>query len=224
MKPRKKLKTASAEEGEQLAARLKQAEQVVKGAEEYLAERGDEPPVTRFFVLGRYRQRQERTSPHGMTVDIVNRKTGKSLHVDHKQKVVTVFTKQTVIDRKGNRTESEIREEPDLTVDFYNKIREVPKNAKKLPTTKTINGRKHVGFEHAQIDGPYTWTRTFWVDAETKLPSQIDVRARSDDKFYAPSDCVLENIEFDIPLDESLFSTEIPKGYTVKKSGLMSLE
>ena len=223
-KTQESLEMASMDEREQLTAKLHQAEQMGKEAEEYLKDRGTKAPVEQFFVLGRYRQRHERTTPRGRLVDIVNKRTGKSLLVDHARKVVTVFATQTLIDRKGNRTETELKEEPDLTVDFYSSIRDVPDTAKKLAKTQMINGSEHIGFEHAQVKGPYTWTRTFWIDPKTKLPSRIDVRARSDDSFYAPSDSVIENIEFDVPLAESMFSTEVPDGYTVKKAGLVSLD
>ena len=220
-----KLKSTSDEnEKERLKSELGNATDFMKRAERYLEKRGNRPPATRFYVLGRYRQRQERSGINGDIVDITNMKTGKSVHINHDEKTLTVFTKQTVISRNGKKTESKIKQTPDLTVDFYNQIRNVPKTATKLSETKFINGRSHIGFRTSKKEGPYTWTRTFWVDAETKLPQQIEISARSEDKFYGPTDAVIEDIEFDVPLDEGLFSTDTPAGYTVKESGLMSLE
>ena len=137
---------------------------------------------------------------------------------------MTVFTKQITLNRNGEKKETPIEQKPSLKVDFYSQIRDVPEGATKLSETKTIKGRKHIGFRASNVEGAYTWTRTFWVDEETKLPRQIDISARSDRESYAPSDAVIENIEFDVPLDESLFSTDTPAGYTVKNRGLMSIE
>jgi|GEM_PF-6876082 len=223
-KTKEKLETAEGDERKELEDQLKEVEKLLKQAEEYLRQRGDKAPVSKYFVLGRYRQRLERKTLWGDLVRVLNRRTGKSLHINLESKIATVYTDQITIDREGNRTETKIKHEPDLTVDFYSKIRNVPESAKKLSETKTINGRKHIGFEHSGVDRTYTWTRTYWVDAETKLPSQVDFRSRSDDKLYAPSDSVMENIEFDVPLDESLFDTEVPEGYTVKKSKITGLE
>ena len=200
-----KLKSATdANVRKKLETELVQAQKYIERVKGYLAKRGDDPPVDRFFVLGRYRQRQERSGIYGNIVDITNKKTGKSIRISHEDKTVTVFTKQTVISRKGEKTETEIKQTPDLTVDFYSQIRDVPKSATKLSETKSIKGRDHVGFQVSEKDGPYTWTRTFWVDKETKLPRQIEISARSNDKFYRPTDAVIEEIEFDVPLEQSV--------------------
>jgi len=68
-----------------------------------------------------------------------------------------------------------------------------------------IEGRTAIGFhvEKAGVD------ITVWADAETKVPIQIA-------NTMGPTTCTMSDIVFDVKLDESLFSMEIPAGYTVR--------
>ena len=132
---------------------------------------------------------------------------------------------------KGNGFKPAVTASLFLKGGFYDLIRDVPvKDAKKLPD-RTINGKRAIGFlvEEKQDTpvGTQTWQRTFWVDAETKLPIQIEVRFRpgkivekKDDKTISlqvngqgQMDDELRDIVFDAPLDEKLFSLEPPEGY-----------
>ncbi len=193
-------------------------------AQDYLRQRDDNPPYDRVFVLGRYLQRQERRGVHGDVVDILDMTTGKHIHLNHKDRTATVFTSQTTISANtGEKETAKIVEEPNREVDFYSNIRKIPGDAIQLTGTRSLDNKECIGFRVSSIDGPYTRTRTFWIDKETKLPKQIDIQLRPDDQFYAPVDVSMVNIEFDIVLDESLFRTEVPPGYKLRKSGLMDI-
>ena len=56
-------------------------------------------------------------------------------------------------------------------------------------------------------------TITIWVDPETDLPVRIKQKTPN-------MEFVWDNLQFDVALDESLFSMEIPEGYVIQKSGI----
>lgn len=53
---------------------------------------------------------------------------------------------------------------------------------------------------------------TFWMDAETRMPIRIELIHTNKGQKLIWSD-----FEFDVELDEELFSTEAPEGYDVKQ-------
>ncbi|MBW7991701.1 MAG: zf-HC2 domain-containing protein [Planctomycetes bacterium] len=67
---------------------------------------------------------------------------------------------------------------------------------------KEIDGQKVVGFSAGVF--------TIWADAETALPVRIEVET--------PLSMVFKNFQFDVPVDESLVSMDVPDGYTVQKN------
>ncbi len=71
---------------------------------------------------------------------------------------------------------------------------------------KEINGQKAVGFYVKSFhDG-----LTIWANKKTSLPIRIEFTEGK------TSTVVIKNIEFDVPLEESLVSMEVPAGYTMK--------
>jgi outer membrane lipoprotein-sorting protein len=77
---------------------------------------------------------------------------------------------------------------------------------------KEISGRKAFGFSFAQA----ATTTTFWADVETKRILRIESTAGGEPR----STVVMSDFEFNVPLDEELFSTEPPVGYKVVTSKL----
>lgn len=71
---------------------------------------------------------------------------------------------------------------------------------------KEINGQKAVGF---YVKGPNV-DLTIWANKKTSLPIRIEFTEGK------TSTVVIKNIEFDVPLEESLVSMEVPAGYTLK--------
>ena len=70
---------------------------------------------------------------------------------------------------------------------------------------KEINGQKAVGFYVKSFhDG-----LTIWANKKTSLPIRIEFAE-------GKTSTVIKNIEFDVPLEESLVSMEVPAGYTLK--------
>lgn len=72
-----------------------------------------------------------------------------------------------------------------------------------------IDGQRVVGF---LLSGPNI-KLTIWADAETAAPIRIEV-------LMGRSQTIIKNIEFDVPVDESLVSMDIPDGYTLHESEL----
>jgi outer membrane lipoprotein-sorting protein len=67
---------------------------------------------------------------------------------------------------------------------------------------KKINGRNAVGF---QVRGHNEGIK-IWADSETAMPIRIELR-------FGQTRYILKNIEFDVPVDESLLSMDVPAGY-----------
>jgi outer membrane lipoprotein-sorting protein len=75
---------------------------------------------------------------------------------------------------------------------------------------KTVDGRRAVGFVATQGNRTFT----IWVDAKT---NQI-VRIEYDSPIEGPvQQIVMTGFQFNQPLDESLFSFDVPDGYTVQE-------
>ena len=71
---------------------------------------------------------------------------------------------------------------------------------------KEINGQKAVGFH---VKGPNV-DLTIWANKKTSLPIRMEFTEGK------TSTVVIKNIEFDVHLEESLVSMEVPAGYTLK--------
>ncbi len=70
---------------------------------------------------------------------------------------------------------------------------------------REIDGLTTIGY-HVQKPGVDI---TIWADPQTKLPVQME-------NTVGPVTYTMTNIVFDVELDESLFSLEIPEGYTIR--------
>jgi hypothetical protein len=87
---------------------------------------------------------------------------------------------------------------PQLQLDLYGVIRNYHTGADKPLGEKTINGQKVQGFLVTQDDEDWI----LWVDPKTKLPVQVD-----------RGPYTLTDLRYDVPLNDALFDTTVPKGY-----------
>jgi len=77
--------------------------------------------------------------------------------------------------------------------------------------TKKVNGKILQGFRH--VPNEYNdWT--VWVDPETKLPVEIEIKHTQGGQTYRT--ILMDEFEFDFDLDASAFSTKVPDGYEVE--------
>jgi hypothetical protein len=72
-----------------------------------------------------------------------------------------------------------------------------------------IDGRRAIGFLLSEPK----MKLTIWADAETAAPIRIEL-------LMGQSQTIIKNIEFDVPVDESLVSMDIPDGYTLYEKEL----
>jgi len=72
-----------------------------------------------------------------------------------------------------------------------------------------MDGREAVGLEVREANTQLT----IWADVKTALPVRIEVR-------QGQSFTILKNIEFDVPVEDSLISMDVPAGYTLHETTL----
>lgn len=82
---------------------------------------------------------------------------------------------------------------------------------------KEINGQKAVGF---YVKGLNSIELTIWANKKTSLPIRIEFTEGKTSTVTT----VIKNIEFDVPLEESLVSMEVPAGYTLKDLITLNVE
>ncbi len=90
---------------------------------------------------------------------------------------------------------SELQEKPDFEVEELGK--------------QEVDGQEAVGFlaKHPKVE------LTIWADPETALPVRIE-------QVGGQMKVICKNVKFDLPMDESLFSMEVPEGYTLQEAEL----
>lgn len=177
---------------------------------------GRGPQTSQVSILGRYLQRTENGTDH---VTIENARTGKYVSLDTKAKVCTVLQKQVTLYPDGSRTENDVQPLP--KVDFYAQIVNLPDKPQKRLPKKKIGDKTVVGFYFEKKVNGDTWQRTYWVDPKSKLPVRIEVNWIG--KGGGTSKWVMSDFIYNEIKDRKLFSTEPPKGYTVKEGKIFGV-
>lgn len=99
------------------------------------------------------------------------------------------------------------RKDPDI-IDMVKRFEQ--ESAERLGTKKK-DGKVLHGFRHK----PNEYNDfTVWVDPETKLPVEIELKHLRDGQLTQT--IFMDEFEFDFQLDPSAFSTDVPEGYTVE--------
>jgi len=159
---------------------------------------GDLPPGEfRTMVLLPARVRSERVTGEEWlrTVCIQDLRTGESLHLwPDKTATVSYFPSLG---------------RPDT--DYLDSFRRRAELADEYLGTCEIEGRTAVGFRHNKSDSE-CWT--LWADVETHLPLRVECDW-IDSKTGHLHRVVTSDYEFNVSLDESLFSLDVPEGYTL---------
>lgn len=165
---------------------------------------GDPLPEGRMWVLG--------PKHYVMISDYAK---GKFMTLFPEDKGYVIEREVMSIDDKGNIHKEELKSLPQA--DFYAAIRTVPLDQANRLADREMDGRLVAVFQtvttRKRHAGTSTYTRTYWVDPQTKLPVRIETTIRSTDPKMSDSDFVRRDIVFDAPLDEALFSTDAPAGY-----------
>jgi hypothetical protein len=71
-----------------------------------------------------------------------------------------------------------------------------------------IDGQKTIGFA---ATGPNNEEVKIWADPKTALPIRVELRIG---QFFA----IMKNFQFDVPIEDSLISMDVPEGYTLQEA------
>jgi outer membrane lipoprotein-sorting protein/chaperonin cofactor prefoldin len=150
------------------------------------------------------------------SVAIYDKRTGKAIRLFDDKKQFSAFS-PTESTPEFDAVDSRAGRKQQPPADFYELIRTIPSHSATQIGDRVINGQKCIGFlvERTQVDGrkSETWSRTYWVDAQSKLPVEIETSFRSNEPQSLDVDTVYSNFVFDAELDRALFSTDPPEGY-----------
>jgi hypothetical protein len=185
-----------------------------------------EPPqVIRYFVRGRYQQRQEHLGADGAIamIAISNLQTGDYACLDPRTKQCQILRRNRSIDLETGEVEvQEITPAPDA--DIYRTIREIPPDALPTFSERDLDGTSVIGFYQEKEVGVYLRKTTYWVDVETMLPVRIDSSATSTNPMWGSFEFVQSDFVFDEYLSPDLCSTEPPEGYSVEEGEIQGIK
>jgi len=161
---------------------------------------GEDVPITRVMNMGTQRIRSEALSPDGKTVQvivIVDYDTSRMLQLIPGQKTAAFIELKDIpenevpenILKEMRNIITELQNDPDVSVESLGE--------------KEIDGRIAKGFRATSPDGELT----VWADTETALPIRLE-------QTWRQIHFVCTDFQFDTEMDESLFSMEIPEGYS----------
>ncbi|MGB2863134.1 MAG: hypothetical protein WBC05_07390 [Sedimentisphaerales bacterium] len=168
---------------------------------------GENVPITRVMNMGTQRFRSEVLSPDGKTVQviaIVDFTTSRILQLIPKQKTAVLIDLKDLPEKPENVLEemrniiTDLQNDPDFSVESLGE--------------KEIDGRIAKGFRATGPDEKLT----IWADPQTALPIRMEQKWRQ--MQFACTD-----FQFDIEMDESLFSMEIPEGYSALPTAEVSI-
>jgi outer membrane lipoprotein-sorting protein len=138
-------------------------------------------------------------------VQIYDAATGKQIFLQPDSKTYSIPQLVMSVGDDLKVTSRKIDNKPHPEADFYVRIRDLAADPVRRLPEKVIDGKKAVGFvyedKHESPYGVDTSERTYWVDADTKLPVRIEIAARSTNPTRAQSDWVLKNFVFDASMN-----------------------
>ncbi len=181
------------------------------------------PAVTttsKVLVLGATRSRQEMEMEFVMPDVPATQKPAKSKMVmifdwgQGKSLTLDPATKKAVVVSLANLSKQQVAQQ-----DMFGYFRSILLDARDKPDVQReplgeteIDGRRVVGFRVSSKG----MVISLWGDPQTGQP----VRAEGTMGVFAGTVLTMSDFEFDVPMDESLFSTEPPAGYTVETRNL----
>ena len=171
------------------------------------------PKKFRVKILGRNLQRFE-VLGHPESYDLMDSTTGMLINVNTVNKTFCIFKTRVSTDPKTGvvqKTDFVGRRE----ADFYDEITRVRVSDVTWRGVTTFNGKTTERFEEQAVNGLTTWTRTTWVDSESKLPVHIEIRLQSKDPNVREYEMTHTDFVYDEQLDSSQFSVTPPEGYRV---------
>lgn len=195
-------------------------------------------------IQGRYLERVEQYEVSGKQIRISNAETGEEVSIDPATKTFTRMKTQmegmksgekmmlmkspegkfTLVGEKLELIEelsvSNVKPRPDAN--FYATFAAISTEKLTPLPEKQLDGIRVLGFQETETQTNHTAVRTFWINKATKLPVRIDVVVSQ--KGIVAGGFSQVDFVFDAPLDDTLFSTEPPAGYTVREGGFISID
>lgn len=167
--------------------------------------------VRRVRVKGKHLQRTDQLFPlaRGHVIQDVASGLTVSFLADEKRK--EVLTKQVAIQQSGDLQETDLPKLPP-SVDFFEQFTSVPNDAVEQLPARMIDGRNVLGLRSKEEHDGMTWTRTYWIDPDSRLP--VELWTELHDGPQLKQRWVMNQFVYDLAMDDELFSTETPAGYT----------
>lgn len=168
---------------------------------------GENVTISRVMNMGTQRIRSEVLSVDGKTVQviaIIDFDTSHMLTLNPKQKIAALIDLKDLPEKPENILEemrniiTDLQNDPDVLIEPLGE--------------KEIDGRTAKGFHATGPDEELT----IWADPQTALP------IRTEQKWHQMQ-FTCTDFQFDIEMDESLFSMEIPEGYPAPPIGELSI-
>ena len=154
------------------------------------------------MYLAPFRERVETSQPGGsMAITILDSQKARAILLAPEMKVATVFEAENMpADMPGNSFEQLRKLIADAQSGQGDKVEQVGR--------RMIDGRQAIGFRIPKADRE----TTIWADPDTGLPVRVESIS-----YRTKSLTVMSDFRINVKLDESLFSLEVPEGYTVNR-------
>jgi len=172
-----------------------------------ISDEGENVPITKVMNMGTQRVRSEVLSPDGKTVQVIvitDLDTSRMLTLSPNQKIAALIDLKDLPEKPENFVEimrnmiTELQNDPNVSVESLGE--------------KEIDGHMAQGLRATSPNGELT----VWADSQTNLPIRMEQKWRQMRYVYT-------DFEFDVVLDESLFSMDIPEGYSTMPKAMLSL-
>jgi hypothetical protein len=169
---------------------------------------GENLPMTRIMSMGTQRVRHEILSADGKTVQMIvigDYESSQMLTLTPKQKIAALIDIKGLSEKPENFVEimrnliTELQHDPDVSIESLGE--------------KEIAGRMAQGFRATDPEGNELM---IWANPQTSLPIRMELKWRQIHSEFT-------DFEFDVALDESLFSMDIPEGYSTMSKSILSL-
>jgi outer membrane lipoprotein-sorting protein len=166
---------------------------------------GENLPIARIMSMGTQRVRSEILSADVQVIAIYDYDTSQMLTLNPKQKIAAIIDIKGLPEKPENFVEimrnmiNELQHDPDVSIESLGE--------------KEIDGCMAQGFRAA---GPEGNELMIWADSQTSVPIRMELKWRQ-------THCEFTDFEFDVVLDESLFSMDIPAGYSTMPKAMLSL-
>lgn len=174
-----------------------------KTSSEFEGREGASGSSSKSMYLAPWRERTEMSEPNGsVAIWIMDSQKNKAIVLSREMKLATVIEAENMpADRPGNSFEQLRKQISDAQGGEADEIEQLGR--------QTIDGRQVVGFRIPKADRE----TKIWADPDTGLPVKVEFISHLKQKART----VMSDFRINVDLDESLFSLEVPEGYTVNR-------